>query len=147
MGDELVRFASIICRLNGFRSGAGPVPFSSGKKLVGPAHPLPPVVPVHGVVSPGHGGDSAHAESLDGFLQRLEIGRRAPGRRIAAVQDGVYQDAIAGQAPAPGHFEQRQVMLLGAVDQSVRRESQQVQPAFGSPKPFHDFDECGVLVE
>ena len=144
---EFVRFAPVVGCLDGFRRGAGAVPLSLGEEIVGPAHPFPPVVPVHGVVSSGHGGDAAHAEPFDGLLQGPEIRRRAAGRRIAAVQDRVHQDAVAAKSPPRGQFEQRQVVFLGAVDQSVRREAQQVQPAARSLKPFQDSVERRVLEE
>ena len=57
--------------------------------IIGPLHPVPPLVPVHGVVAAHDGGHLAHAHLFALFHQLFHIALAGSGGHVPAVQEAV----------------------------------------------------------
>ena len=60
-----------------------------GHGVVGPLHPVPALVPVHGVVAAHDGGHLAHAHLFALFHQLFHIALAGSGGHVPAVQEAV----------------------------------------------------------
>ena len=99
------------------------------QRRVGQRVALPTVVPVHGGVAAGDGGDRDHGgRGLEG-AQKLE---RGTGRGVAAVQEGMDRDRHAGRLDDLGEFGDLRMVRVHAAG---RQEAHDVRRAARVPEP------------
>src|SRR5690606_23129191 len=126
--DELIVFipgVGLLQRADGARRPVFRHPL--GEHVVHRLHPLPAVVPVHGVVAPADGGNVAAAHLGEGLLHQGNGWRGAAGRGVAAVEEPVQADIPA--AAARGEADGGDKMVLVAVNPAGGEQAEQVHPA------------------
>ena len=144
--DELVGLAAGVrggecCR----RVGSGVRRVTVDEKLVGRRDALPALVPVHGVVAAADRGDARAAEFRANGAKEGERRAGAFGRRIAAVEKGVDEDAR--RPGGSGQLDHRGNLALVTVDASGRSQSQQVDGAAGRLRGGYGRSEDGIARE
>ena len=96
------------------------------QQIIGPRHPLPAIVAIHGVIAPadrghGDGGRQGRQKALEVFIARA-------GRGVASIGEGVEVGAHARR----GHIgRQRRRMVLMGMDAAGRDQTQQMTGAAG----------------
>ena len=142
---KLVRHTGVIGLLDRL-SGVGlEGPFAAGDGVIGALHPVPALVPVHGVVAAHDRGDLAHAQLLDLGLELLHIELARAGGHVAAVQEAV--DVDLAQSLLLGHLQQGEQVGDVAVDAAVGQQAHQVQGGAPLPAVGHGLQIGGVLEE
>ena len=96
-----------------------------GHGVIGPLHPIPALVPIHGVVTAHDGGDLSHADLPALGRQLLHVALAGGGGHVAAVQEAV--DIHPAQAAALGHLQQGEQVGDVAVDAAVGQQAHQVE--------------------
>ena len=91
----------------------------------GALDPLPALVAIHGEVASGHRRDLTHADSACLLLDLAQISGATLGRRVAAVQKGVYENLL--DAFLLGHLEQRVEVRELRVHATRTAQAQQVE--------------------
>ena len=114
-------------------------------RVVGLGDALPAPVAVHGVVAAIDRGDLAAVVLAHLLLQLFEISRAVGGQRVAAVHEGVDEDAV--QAILLRHLQQRIEMRLLRMHAAVRNQSEQMQPAFAGARMLHRVQQHGMREE
>ena len=125
------------CRI--VRKGSIP----KGDGVVGPSHPVPAVIPVHGIVAAHDGGDPAHPHFLQVILKPLDKPLARGGGHIPPIQETVNPYPV--QAPIPGHAQQRKQVLDVGVYTAVAEQPEQVQRRSFLLAVVHDPGVGGVL--
>ena len=87
--------------------------------------PVPPGVPVHGVVAPGDGRDAAQPGGAQEFFRLPRVGQAALGRRIAAIHEGMNEEAL-NASPLRRTDDRLQVVDV-AVHAAVAQEAHHVK--------------------
>ena len=103
---------------------------------------LPAAVAVHGVVAAADGGDVAGADFAECLLELLEVAEAAGGHGVAAVHEGVDEDA--GELVLGGHAEEGVEVALVGVDAAVGEEADEVEGSSLLGGEFIGADERGV---
>ena len=110
--------------------------------VVGLGDALPAAVAVHGVVAAADGGDLAAVVFAHLLLQLFEISGAVGGQGVAAVHEGVDEDAI--DAVLLRHFQQRVQMRLLRVHAAVGEQAEQMQPALAGARVLHGIEQHGM---
>ena len=113
--------------------------------VIGQLHPLPAVVPVHGVIPAHNGGDFAHAQGLALVPAGGDEVPAAGGGHVPPVQEGV--DIHPGQALVLGHLQQGIQVLDVGVDAAVGQKPVQVQAGALFQAVVHGLVVGGVFKE
>ena len=113
--------------------------------VVGQLHPLPAVVPVHGVIPAHDGGDFSHAQGPALFLAIGHETLAAGGGYVPPVQKRV--DIHPGQTLVPGHLQQGVQVLDVGVDAAVGQKPVQVQAGALFQAVVHGLVVGGVFKE
>ena len=103
---------------------------------------LPAAVAIHGVVAAVDGGDLAGVVLAHLLLQLFEIAGAVGGQRVAAIHEGMDEDAI--DSLLLGHFQQRIEMILTRVHAAIGDQAKQVQLAAAGARILHRLDEHGM---
>ena len=140
---ELIRDAAGIGLPHGVDGvGIAGAPLAVDHGVVGLLHPVPALVPVHGVVAAHDGGDLAHADLgavADGLLHKAQAGA---GGHVPPVQEGVDIDLL--QPLALGHPQQGVKVLDVGVDAAVAEKAHQVQGRSLGAAGLHGVEIGGV---
>ena len=114
-------------------------------RVVGLRDALPATVAVHGVVASVDRRDLAAVVLAHLLLQLLEVSRAVGGQRVAAVHEGVHEDAV--HAVLLRHLQQRVEMRLLRMHAAVGKQSEQMQPPLAGARMLHGIEQHGMREE
>ena len=127
---EFVVLAALVGLLQAGNRGSRPVlGLALGQHAVGLFHPLPVIVPVHGIVAPADAGNPATAQFSEQLLGLLQGRGGAAGRRVAAVQEGVQIDFF--RSPARRQPQCCENLPLVTVHSPWRKQAKNMHGAAG----------------
>src|SRR5208282_2100537 len=113
--------------------------FALDHRAVGLGDALPAPVAVHGVVTAIDGRDFAGVIFAHLLLQLIEIAGAVGRQRVAAIHEGMYEDAL--DSLLLGHSQERIQVLLPRVHAAVRHQPEQMQLALAAASILHRLDE------
>ena len=103
--DKFVCFAPVVGVLDGCDGVGFADAVALGEQVVSQLGAFPAMVAVHSVIPPaerGHAPDAVGFEHGEQFAQAVDA---ALGRRVAAICEGVDEDAIGRETAVPCHFD------------------------------------------
>ena len=118
---------------------------AQGDGVIGPLHPLPALVPVHGVVAAADGGDLPHPQAGALVPELPQVARPRRGGDVPPVQEAV--DIHPAEPLVPGHLQQGEQVGDVAVDPAVGQQAHQVQGGAPLPAVLHGVQQDGVAEE
>src|ERR1043166_8613860 len=102
-----------------------------GQQAIGLLHPIPPIVAVHGVVTPDNAGHRIDAALLALLLDLLDETLTGPRRRVAPISDRMNKDTVARKAKLNAHVHERIKVIECAVNLAVATQTQKVNRSAG----------------
>ena len=145
--QELVGDAAVVALLDA-RHGVGigaALGLAVDHGVEGLALALPALVAVHGVVAAVDAGHLAHAVLAHLLLELRNVARAGGGRGVAAVHEGVDEDAL--QAVLARSAQQRVQMLLVRVHAAVGDQAEEMQLPSAFARALHGLHDGRVLLE
>ena len=135
--QELVGDAVVVALLDarhgvGVRAALG---LAVDHGVEGLALALPALVAVHGVVAAVDGGHLAHAVLAHLLFELRDIAGAGSGRRVAAVHEGVDEDAL--QAVLARRAQQRIEVILVRVNAAVGDQPEEMQLPSAFARALH----------
>ena len=129
--------------VNGLLRIGGVVALAVDKGGVGLFFAVPVVVAVHGIVTAGDGGNGAHAQLVQLFLQIGQEALAGMGIGVAAVHDAVQINP--GGAHGLGHIQHAEPVVRMAVDAAGSHQTHEVDGLAGIDGGFHVAHQNGIF--
>ena len=124
--DELVGdTAGVGVTDGGERVAGGEVGLAVDKRAVGLFDAIPAGVAIHGIVATADGGELADAERAHFLLELSEVVHTGGGRGVAAVEEGVDEDAL--DAVLLGHLQQGEEVMDVGMDPAIADQPEQME--------------------
>ena len=145
--DELIGDALVVGIFHPLHRVGALAAFGIGKnhRVVSLGDALPAPVAIHRVVTAVHRGDFAGVVLTHFLLQLFEIAGAVGGQRVAAVHEGMNEDAV--HAVLLRHFQQRVEMSLLRMHAAIGDQAEEMQSPFAHARMLHRREQHGMRKE